>query len=369
MGTLPEPRRYGSGDAADQFVALALSAASADALARPVLLADLRRTIQAHFDRGDEAAVSAAHRAMPDATTYRLFHEATARSIDTPSATVGGVVARSFALPVVLVVAGTRPARIVGELADIGALQALFERSNALGPTRNFGMSNALCTFDALERLSPLALHRSVRTLTAGQIGGSLPPAHIDVKMGQEQTHLRFLVGASVTPADAPGFAETAANIATWGRDCAQLLAEQLKTPGVQLLVLPRPPKDLLTAPHTGRCAQLEAALNLFASNAVRKLRMAVGDPVAIVSAHDNADIRITLSSPFAQDLVEGFPWPLHPLDDLAATERTVKDLFADMRVNDVRIVPSVLPAERSSKIPLYPRADEWDALCDPPRQ
>jgi len=320
--------------------------------------------IQAHFDRGDESAVIAASQAMPDAKTYRLFHEATARSIDTPSAIEGGVVARSFALPIVILAAGTRPARIAGELADIGALQALFERSNALGPTRNFGMSNALCTLAALERLSPLALHRSVRKLAAGEIGNSLPPADVDVKMGQEQTHLRFLVGASVTPIDAPGFAETAANIGLWGRDCAQLLAEQLKTPGVQLLALPRPPKDLLTAPHAGRCAQLEAALNLFASNAVRKLRMAVGDPVAIVSAHDNADVRITLSSPFAQDLVEGYAWPLHPLDDLAAIERTVEDLFADMRVNDVRVVPKVLPAERASGIPLYPRADEWDALC-----
>jgi hypothetical protein len=301
---------------------------------------------------------------MPDAASYRCFHETVARCIDAPAVTAGGVVARAFALPIVLVAAGTRPARIAGELADIGALQSLFERSRALGPTRNFGMSNALCTLDALERLSPLALFRSARDLAAAEIGGALLPAGIDVKAGQEQAHLRFLAGAYVAPAEAPGFAETAANIGTWGRDCAQLLAEQLKTPGVQLLALPRPPKDLLTAPHAGRCAQLEAALNLFTSNAVRKLRMAVGDPVAIVSAHDNADVRITLSSPFAPDLVEGFPWPLHPLDDLAGVERTVRELFADMRVNDVRVVAHVLPAERVPGVPLYPRADEWEALC-----
>jgi len=120
----------------------------------------------------------------------------------------------------------------------------------------------------------------------------------------------------------------------------------------------------LLSAPHSGRCAQLEAAFNMFASNAVRKLRTAVGDPVAIVTAHDDADVRITLSSPFAQDLVEGFYWPLHPLDDLGTIECMVCDLFADARVGDVRICPDVLPAERVAGVPLYPRADEWDALC-----
>jgi len=364
MANLPESRRYGSGSTSDRFVSSTLTAVAADDLARPRLVAGLRRMIEARLDVGDDATVIEALRAMPAAASYRLFHEATARCIDTPAVAASGVVARSFALPIVIVAAGTRPARIGGELADIGALQALFERSNALGPTRNFGMSNALCTLEDLERLSPLALYRSVRNVAAGEIGESLPPTGIDVAMGQEQTHLRFLVGAGVTPVAAPGFAETAANIGTWGRDCAKLLADQLTAPGVQVLALPRPPRDLLTAPHVGRCAQLETALNLFASNAVRKLRRAVGDPVVIVSAHENAEIRVTLSSPFAQDLVEGFPWPLHPLDDLAVIERTVSELFSDMRVNDVRIVERVLPAERVQGVPLYPRTDEWDMLC-----
>lgn len=364
MTNLPDPRHYGRGAAPDDLVALAVSAAATDALARPALLVQLRQMIEARLQDGADVVLDAALRSMPDASSYRLLHEAIARTIDTPEVHGGGVIARPFALPVVIVAAGTRPARIPGELADAAALQALFARCNALGPTRNFGISNALCDLEALEGLSPLAIYRSVRDLTAGEIGSALPPAAVDVKMGQEQTHLRFVVGVGVTAADAPGFAETAANIGTWGRDCSQLLAEQLRTPGVQVLVLPRPPKDLLSAPHAGRCAQLEAALNLFASNAVRKLRMAVGDPVAIVSAHDNAQIRVTLGSPFAQDLVEGFPWPMHPLDDLASIERTLRELFADMRVSDVRTVPSVLPAERVSGVPLYPRVDEWDALC-----
>lgn len=366
MSHLPEPRRYGGGSVTEDLVLLSSKAVSTSELERPTLLAELGRALADTLAKDDEARIRNALASLPDAQSYRLFWSALARAVDTPALGEVGVVTRSFALPIVFVAASAKPARVSGTLSDIGAVQALFERSSALGPTRNFGLSNALCTFEAVERLSPLALYRSVRGLATSELGAALPPADIDVKAGQEQTQLRFLVGGGVSPADAPGFAETAANIGTWAREFAQVIAEQMKTPGVQLLALPRVPKDLLTAPHSGRCAQLEAAFNMFASNAVRKLRMAVGDPVAILTAHDDADVRITLSSPFAQDLVEGFHWPLHPLDDLAAIERMACDLFADVRVGDVRICTEVLPAERVAGVPLYPRADEWEALCSP---
>jgi len=99
----------------------------------------------------------------------------------------------------------------------------------------------------------------------------------------------------------------------------------------------------------------------------VRRLRSAVGEPTAILSAHRNADIRITLSSPFAPELVEGFRWPMHPLDDLHAVEDTVRNLFADMRVNDVRVLPRLLPSARETGAALYPRSEEFDALCAGP--
>lgn len=366
MTHLPEPRRYGGGSVTEDLVVLSTKAASAAELERPTLLAELGRELAGALAKDDEGRVLAALDALPDASTYRLFWSALARTVDTPAMGEVGVVTRSFALPIVFVAASARSARVPGALSDIGAVQALFERSSALGPTRNFGLSNALCTLDAIEQVSPRSLYQSVRGQASSEIGNALPPVDMEIQAGKEQTHLRFLVGGGVGAADAPGFAETAANIGTWARECAQTIAEQLKTPGVQLLALPRAPKDLLMAPHSGRTAQLEAAFNLFASNAVRRLRSAVGDPVAIISAHDNADVRITLSSPFAQDLVEGFHWPLHRLDDLGAIERMACELFADARIGDVRIGTEVLPAERVAGVPLFPRVDEWDALCTP---
>jgi hypothetical protein len=328
---------------------------------------DLRRAIGCCLEQGDEPRLERLFAAAEDATTYRVLHDALARSIDIPPESPHGAIARSFAIPIVFVAAASQPATVRARLVDIEAIRALFARSGALGPTRNFGVSNALCTLEALEALSPVAIYRSTRDMDPASIGAALPPQDLVLTPKGEQTHLRFLVGAGLTSRDVPGFTETAANISAWGRELASLLQTQLAVSGVQLLALPRPPKDLVSAPHAGRHAQLETALNLFASNGVRRLRMAVGDPVVIVSAHEGGDVRITLSSPFAPEMAEGFTWPLHPLDDLAALETAVCDLFVEIRLGDVRIAPRVLEAVRPSGVPLYPRSDEWEALCTRP--
>jgi hypothetical protein len=224
-------------------------------------------------------------------------------------------------------------------------------------------LSNALCSLPALEALSLRAMLALARELDPGALARVLPPAPIAVARGQEQTHLRFIVGAALTAPDSPGFAEVAAHIGPWGEQCARLLQRELAAPALQLLALPRPALDLVRAPHAGRFAQLRIAFDLFASNAVRRFRLAVGDPVAIVSAHEEGEIRVTLSSAFADDLVEGFAWPLHPAEDLPAVQALIVELFADMRVPDLRIVGRLLPSRRPNGAVFYPRAGEWDRL------
>jgi hypothetical protein len=62
--------------------------------------------------------------------------------------------------------------------------------------------------------------------------------------------------------------------------------------------------------------------------------------------------------------MVEGYAWPLHPVDDLAQVERAIVELFADMRIHDCRIIDRLLRAQRTNGAALYPRCDEYDALA-----
>ena len=364
MDRLSDPRRFLTAGAKHPLlepVAAVIAAADLEQRARRT---ELRARLHALLLRGDDPAIAQALAAMPDALHLRTLFDELAQAVEAPPADPQSVFLRVFAFPLVLIAAAREPRQIAGSLPDVAAVRQLFVRSGALGAMRNFGLSSALCTFEALASLTPVALFNAARMIDANAVEPRLRPADLTVAHGREQAHLRFLAGAGVSRADAPELSETAGNIGAWGRDLSALIGKQLTTPGVQLLVLPRMPQAMMRAPHAGRSAQLDAALHLFISNTVRRFRMSAGDPVAILSTHDDADVRLTLSSLFADEMVEGFRWPLATLDDLDAIRRAMASLLDAVRISDVRVCPAILPAQRPGGSPWFPRADEWDALA-----
>ncbi len=320
---IPDPRRY------------AADAAGAQPGARIVEL----------LKHGDDARIMNVLRAAPSTAAYARLWDEICDAAHRPAAAPGesAVVARIFALPLVIVTGSSRPASVPGVVPDIAAIGALFEQHGALGSTRNFGIGNALCSLDTISAIGPAEVYAWTRDIDARR--RELPPSAIEIKRPGEEVHLRFLIGAGIAPAAEPSFVETASNIGGWGMPLTRALAAQLAQQGVEVLPLARPPLDLLRAAHAGRGAQLDAAFNLFVSNAVRRFRGATGDPVAVISAHDDADVRISLSSEFDDSALEGFRWPLHPLDDLAQIVGAADELLAACRVVNVRHIEKVLPA------------------------
>ena len=297
------------------------------------------------MSKGRDAEIAAALRAVSSHSAYVQLWQAVcdvAHQVGRdPDEAV--VIARVFALPLLIVTGSTRTVTVPGVLPDIAAVGALFAQHGALGRTKNFGLSNALCSLDTLEQVKPSDVY--AWTKTAGGAPRELAPSPIVIAEPGEKVHLRFMVGAGITPACEPSFVETASNIGAWGMALTRALSAQLAQPGIELLPLPRPPLDLLQAGHAGRIAQLETAFNLFASNAVRRYRSATGDPIAVISSHDDGEIRVSLSSPFDDTMIDGFRWPLHALDDIERIVASVTSLLEECRVNDVRLAGSILPA------------------------
>ena len=331
MTILPDPRRYGAGDSCHPFNQLSESA----------LRRELRDALSIQHDAEISAALGAASSRSAYAKLWNAICDA-AHLVD-GEITGGAVVARVFALPLVIVTGSAHPASLGGVIPDIAAVKTVLERHAALGRTRNFGISNALCTCATLERVKPSEVYSW--TQAAAGAPRELEPSAIEIVEPGEKVHLRFLAGASITPASEPSFVETASNIGAWGMPLTRELAAQLSQPGVEVLPLPRPPLDLLRAAHAGRVAQLEAAFSLFVSNAVRRFRSASGDPVAVISAHDDIELRVSLSSPFDDVTIDGFRWPLHPLDDIDRIVRAIIELLEECRVNNVHCDGRVLPA------------------------
>ena len=323
---LPDPRRYAEGTQAD----------GPAPLADPAALRSLLR-------RGGDAQIALALRAAPSQAEYARLWQAVCDAANHVESGDAAVVARVFALPLVIITGSRRPASVPGVVPDIAAIAALFEKHGALGPTRNFGFGNALCALETIEAVRPSEIYAWTRH--AGAVRRELPPSAIAIAEPGERVHLRYLVGAGIVPAAETSFVEAASNIGVWGMPLTRALAAQLAQPDVEVLPLARPPLDLLRAAQAGRHAQLDAAFSLFVSNAVRRLRGATGDPAAVIGAHDDGDIRVSLNSQFDDTMSEGFRWPLHPLDDIAGVTGSIGDLLVACRVHNVRWVETVLPA------------------------
>ena len=357
MARLPDPRRYGAFAPNDRLGRLIARNAGGDADARRELLGWLGERLQ----QGRDAQISEALERIPDHDAYTKFWNLVCLAADHGDIEEDAAVAvRLFAVPLILVAAARAAAVVSGTLGDIEAIRALFERHAAVGTTRNFGLSNALCSADALDRLTPGRVYRWSRDWS--RVAHDFPPEAIEVQPGREQVYLRFLVGGGVTARDAPSFLETASHIGAWGMAVTRELMSQLSQPALDLLAMPRAPVTLLRAPHAGRCAQLEAAFDLFVSSTVRQFRSTVGDPAVAISAHRHenggAEIRVSMSSSIDATLLDGFRWPLHPLDDIDAIVATTTSLLRDCRIQDLRLVDRLLP-ERLASGRLFMRVED----------
>ena len=267
-----------------------------------------------------------------------------------------GVGATLFAMPLVIIAASqstvdasTFVPGVAGVLSDTARLAAILVEHRALASNESFGLADALVAAEAVDipRLSELlAWQRSAGRRET--VERDLPPTPIAVQPGQQSVHLRFLIGTALA---APGVDVLAGTDgAGWAMPLAKDLARQLAVPEISVLALPRAPQSPPAALLQGRAAQREVGVQLFASNAIRKLRAAVGEPSAVISAHRCAaapgggELRLSLSSPFDSRQAEGFRCPLFPTDQVGDVASMLIDLLRDCRVADVRALPGVHP-------------------------
>lgn len=346
MTRIPDPRHYAEGLRVDRLAALASRSIHADAAAQVLL----RDEINACVEQGRDEMLADALRAAPSRGAYRALWDEMCHAADGGFGAPGALRTQVFAVPIVLVAGARTAVTVPGILPDGAEIERLLDAHGALGATRNFGLSNALCTSEALERIGPGAVRRWSSGWAAGAVSAdAIQPAEIHVRPGREQAHLRFLVGAGLTAHDAPHLAPPPDAIGAWGIALTRVLARQLAQPGLSLLPLPRPPAPLLRAVHAGRSAQLQVAFDLFTSNALRDFRASIGEPTVVVYAcrshAGGAEVRVSMSSVLDDTQIEGFCWPLHPLDDVDAVVAGIVQLLHECRVDDVRLLPVVVEA------------------------
>lgn len=264
------------------------------------------------------------------------------------------VAAALFAVPLVIVAAPNAGesvdagrAKIAGVLGESEKVADLMRAGGALRGNQTFVLSNALASADAIDlaRLPDLLAWQTLG-MHGSEIERDVAPTPVVAQAGHEGVHLRFVIGTALAAPGRDLFGES--GVSRWGLPVAQELARQLAAPGLSVLALPGAPKTPPNALQHGRTAQREVGAQLFASNALRRLRATVGEPSAILSSHrcvaapGGGELRLSLSSPFDPRPAEGFRCPLFPTDKAGDVAVFLVDLLRDCRVTDIRVIDGV---------------------------
>lgn len=376
LPAIPDPRVFLDAATAPEPARALYALAQASLGAETVARADaFDRELRARLASGleaDAASIAASITAAPSVAVARhLWRTLEATLRDAPPAGASAVAATVFALPIVLVAGiegASGAASLPCVLADTQRVAAILREGRALAGCLTLGLANALVAADAIDVAQLprfLAWQRLPDAIAPGAAAPEreLAPAPCEVAPGHESVHLRFLVGTSIAGAAVDPLSGAA--VAQWGMPLARELARQLAVGGGSVLALPRAPQRLPAAVVHGRSAQREVSAQLFASNAIRRLRTAAGEPAAVISAHRAPDapgggeLRLSLSSPLDPRGAEGFRCPLHPLDRAVDVAAMLVDLMRDCRVTDVRVLDGVHAGRApGSGLPLFFKPD-----------
>ncbi len=336
-----EPARLHGLAAQSQAAETGQYAAAFDAEIRDALSALLA---PAHGER-----LAAVFATAPTAAIYRHLWRLLAQCA--PASAAGSrLKVTVFALPVVIVAgldAGPDArATLPCVLDDPAALAEILREHGALAGNQSFALANALVATGAIDLARLPGLMAWSASPDSARNAGALEAAPIVLAGGPETVHLRFLVGSALAAPDADLLRRM--DVGKWGMPLAQALGRQLGGNGITVLALPRAPQPLLQAVRQGRAAQREVGAQLFAANAIRRLRAAVGEPTAVISAHrcpgavNGGEVRLSLSSPFEPREAEGFRCPLYPTETVDEVVAMLTDFLGECRVADVRVVPGV---------------------------
>lgn len=338
---LPDPRSFDAGkksrlgEAVDEIVA-------APPAVKTSLLRQLSERISVMLVNGDEPRVREALASPSSTPACRALLRALELALS-PKGDEGGVNVRVFAIPVLFVVGGAPAARVSGVVPDVDEIRSLFETAGTLGHCRNFGLSNALTHLGSLESIPWSTLHAIAhRKQWNGLAGLDLPPVDIPVTANRETVHLRFLVGAALTPGDVPGFIEAAGDIGRWGMQFTQLIGRQLATQEVSLLAIPRSPVGTVSAAQQGWYVAREMGFQLFLSDALRKARLGVGEPEVAITACTDQIIRVRLTSPFDDLFDHTYGWPLMLSDEFDEIESSIFGMLKEARVERIQVAPTI---------------------------
>ncbi|UOP05536.2 hypothetical protein [Conchiformibius kuhniae] len=354
MMTLPDTRPYPTDPVKNDLLLYA------EQIARPTSgaqrkLAQEHLTAQLHalLSQRQILSLSVAMSMAPDRETHVALADGLADVLDALPASGE---AQWFALPVVLV-CGAEQAMPLAADAPVAALQNLLAQYPHLQPLataqwlpqlvsgEDFAAVRADRWFAAKTQADAAALKLSPRPVSAAA-GKSVQVLYA---LAWGDASLRPLLGKPLAQAALP---------------LMQLWQQHFAQTGLTVFANPLTALPPLTALAQAAHMRLRMALDVFAADALRALRLQ-NRPVAAVAAAQEGG-RLLFGFADAEDAVNAphtFVWTLSPRDNIATVQQDFLELMHDCHVHDICLLPRPLPEH--AVLPNYVQAQQLKTRQD----
>lgn len=349
MFTLPDTRPYPTDPVKNSLLTYASQIAhSTSAAQRKLSDESLQAEIYMMLQQNHYLGLSVAMSMAPDADSYRALLNGLD---DTLQAKTDDEI-QWFALPVVLVAGCNQPQTLPLDTPAIELCACLADYPHLRELVQATWLPKLVRSADLAAVNAGQWFAAKQNEAAAQALAAKLPQADLDIPQGQS-VHVVFALGygnKNIQTALTPNLREAALPL-------MQVWQTALTRPGLTLFTNPLAPATPLAALTEGSHMRLRMAMDVFAANALRAVRLQSPRAGVVMAAQQGGKILFGFNATdSAFELADQvFAWPLSPADRVATIQQNFLDLMAECQVENIRLLHDALPEE--AELPTYARA------------
>lgn len=346
---LPDTRPYPTDPVKNELLLYAGQIArNAAGAQRKLAEESLRGSIYAMLQQNHYLGLSVAMSMAPDADSYRALLDGLEDSLQAKTDDE----VQWFALPVVLVAGCNQPLTLPLDAPSV-ELAACLANYPSLRPLVQATWLPKLVRSEDLAAVNAGEWFAAKQNAeAAAAFAATLPQADLAVPDGQS-VHVVFALGYGDKSI------QTALNQNL--RDAAlplmQAWQQSIGTPGLTLFTNPLAPATPLTAITEGSHMRLRMALDVFAANAIRAIRLQSPRVGVVMAAQQGGRLLFGFNATDSQFELQPqiFTWPLSPVARIETIQQDFLDLMAECQVENIRLLHETQPEQ--AELPGYARA------------